>query len=79
MGSAPRRFFARQLAPCDTTSSVIGTENAAAAMCSAVSPPYPMVVGQPMPVLPIWLDNEHAISLDLEVSYQETCRALRLI
>ena len=40
---------------------------------------YPMVVGQPLPVLPIWLDSDHAISLDLEVSYQETCRALRLI
>jgi len=40
---------------------------------------YPMVVGQQLPVLPIWLDNDHAISLDLEVSYQQTCRVLRLI
>ena len=40
---------------------------------------YPMVVGQPLPVLPVWLNNDHAISLDLEVSYQETCGALRLI
>jgi len=40
---------------------------------------YPMVVGQPLPVLPIWLDNDHAISIDLEVSYQQTCSALRLI
>lgn len=40
---------------------------------------YPMVVGQTLPVLPIWLDNDHAISLELEVSYQQTCRALRLI
>ena len=40
---------------------------------------YPMVVGQRLPVLPIWLDNAHAISLDLEVSYQQTCSALRLI
>lgn len=39
---------------------------------------YPMVVGEKLPVLPIWLDNEHAISLDLEVSYQQTCRAMRL-
>lgn len=39
---------------------------------------YPMVVGEPLPVLPIWLDNDHAISLDLEISYQQTCRALRL-
>lgn len=40
---------------------------------------YPMVVGQPLPVLPIWLDNDHAISLELETSYQQTCQALRLI
>jgi hypothetical protein len=40
---------------------------------------YPMVVGQRLPLLPIWLANEHAISLDLEVSYQQTCSALRLI
>jgi hypothetical protein len=39
---------------------------------------YPMVVGQRLPVLPIWLDNDHAISLDLEVSYQQTCSVLRL-
>lgn len=40
---------------------------------------YPMVIGEKLPVLPIWLDNDHAISLDLEVSYQQTCSALRLI
>jgi hypothetical protein len=40
---------------------------------------YPMVVGQRLPLLPIWLDNDHAISLDLEVSYQQTCSVLRLI
>ncbi|HQX54122.1 MAG TPA: hypothetical protein PLR25_29685 [Planctomycetaceae bacterium] len=40
---------------------------------------YPMVVGQRLPVLPIWLDNDHAISLNLEVSYQQTCSVLRLI
>jgi hypothetical protein len=40
---------------------------------------YPMVVGQRLPVLPIWLDNDHAISLDLELSYQQTCSTLRLV
>ncbi len=40
---------------------------------------YPMVIGHPLPVLPIWLDNDHAISLDLDVSYQQACGALRLI
>ncbi|MCB9941196.1 MAG: DUF4058 family protein [Planctomycetaceae bacterium] len=40
---------------------------------------YPLVVGQPLPVLPVWLEDDHAISLDLEASYLETCRALRLL
>lgn len=40
---------------------------------------YPMIVGQRLPALPIWLDSDSAISLDLEVSYQQTCKALRLI
>jgi hypothetical protein len=39
---------------------------------------YPMIVGQPLPKLPIWLTNDHAISLDLNVSYEQTCQALRL-
>ncbi len=40
---------------------------------------YPMGVGQRLPVLPVWLDNNHAVSLDLEASYQQTCTALRLV
>jgi hypothetical protein len=40
---------------------------------------YPMVVGQQLPVLPIWLDHNLAIALDLETSYQQTCEALRLV
>lgn len=40
---------------------------------------YPMVVGQRLPVLPVWLDNDNAISLDLETSYQQTCEVLRLV
>jgi len=40
---------------------------------------YPMVVGQRLPVLPIWLETDQAISIDLDVSYEQTCSALRLI
>jgi len=39
---------------------------------------YPLIVGEKLPMLPIWLDNELAVSLDLEASYEETCRALRI-
>ena len=39
---------------------------------------YPMVVGQPLPTLPIWLTPELHVMLPLEPSYQETCRLLRI-
>ncbi len=38
-----------------------------------------VAVGEQLPVLPIWLASDHAISLDLEASYTQTCGALRLI
>lgn len=40
---------------------------------------YPLVVGEPLPTLPIWLAEDLAVSLNLEASYEETCRALRII
>ena len=39
---------------------------------------YPLVVGGTLPTLPIWLRDDMAVSLDLEASYEETCRALRI-
>ena len=39
---------------------------------------YPLVVGRGLPTLPIWLGDDVAVSLDLEASYEETCRALRI-
>ena len=39
---------------------------------------YPMQLGQPLPTLPIWLDVDLLINLDLESSYEETCRFLRI-
>jgi len=38
----------------------------------------PLAIGQPLPTLPIWLAETLPVSLDLEASYEETCRALRL-
>jgi hypothetical protein len=40
--------------------------------------PYTMKVGEPLPTLPIWLNNDHLIPLNLESSYEETCRVLRI-
>ena len=39
---------------------------------------YPLTIGKPLPLLPIWLTEELAISLDLEASYEETCRVLHI-
>jgi len=39
---------------------------------------YPLAVGQPLPTLPLWLSDELAVSLELEESYEESCRVLRI-
>jgi hypothetical protein len=37
-----------------------------------------LTVGQPLPTLPIWLSSSLTLTLDLEASYEETCRVLRV-
>ena len=37
-----------------------------------------LAIGQPLPSLPVWLSETQTVSLDLEASYEETCRVLRL-
>jgi hypothetical protein len=39
---------------------------------------YPLAVAQPLLNLPIWLSNELNVTLELEASYEETCRVLRI-
>jgi len=39
---------------------------------------HPLVPGQPLPILPLWLTDDLAIPLDLEASYEQTCRDLRI-
>lgn len=39
---------------------------------------YPLAVGQPLPKLPIWLSEDQNVMLDLDSSYEETCRVLRI-
>ena len=39
---------------------------------------YPLEVGRPLPTLPLWLDEDMVIALDLEASYEDTCRVLRI-
>ena len=39
---------------------------------------HPLTVGQPLPRLPLWLTDSFAVPLDLEETYEQTCRDLRL-
>jgi Protein of unknown function (DUF4058) len=39
---------------------------------------HPLEIGRALPTLPLWLDEDHWVSLDLGSSYEETCRNLRL-
>jgi hypothetical protein len=37
-----------------------------------------LAIGRPLPTLPLWLAEDHAVPLELEASYEDTCRALRI-
>ena len=37
---------------------------------------YTLVVGESLPTLPLWLDNELVVPLDLEASYEKACSDL---
>ena len=39
---------------------------------------HAFAIGQPLPTLPLWLADDLAVPLELEASYEETCRVLRL-
>ena len=39
---------------------------------------YPLEIGRPLPSLPLWLTDGLALSLDLEGSYEDTCRVLQI-
>jgi hypothetical protein len=37
-----------------------------------------LTLGRPLPLLPLWLADDLAVPLELEQSYEEACRALRI-
>lgn len=37
-----------------------------------------LTIGQPLPTLPLWIADDFAIELELEETYEETCRVLRI-
>jgi hypothetical protein len=38
----------------------------------------PLTLSQPLPTLPLWLTDSFAVPLELEESYEQTCRDLRI-
>jgi len=38
----------------------------------------PLQIGHPLPTMPLWLADNFSIPLDLEGTYEETCKALRI-
>jgi hypothetical protein len=39
---------------------------------------HTLKVGQPLPKLPLWLSDTYGVELELEITYEETCRGLRI-
>jgi Protein of unknown function (DUF4058) len=39
---------------------------------------YPLQLGQPLPVLPVWLTETLSVPLELEATYESTCRYLHI-
>ncbi len=39
---------------------------------------YPLAIGQQLPTLPLWLAEDLSVPLELDPTYEETCRSLRI-
>ena len=39
---------------------------------------YPLAVGESLPNLPLWIDDHTAVPLELEASYEDACRGVRI-
>lgn len=39
---------------------------------------HSLALGQPLPTLPLWIAENLAVPLELEISYERTCRVLRI-
>ena len=41
--------------------------------------PYPIAVGSELPTLPLWLEPDFAVPLELEPTYAAACKSLRIV
>jgi hypothetical protein len=39
---------------------------------------HPLELGRALPMLPLWLDEDFWVPLDLESTYEQTCKNLRM-
>lgn len=39
---------------------------------------HALQLGEPLPTLPLWLADDFSIPIELEASYEETCKVLRI-
>ena len=39
---------------------------------------HDLALGQPLPIVPLWLSETLFISVELEATYEESCRSLRI-
>ena len=40
--------------------------------------PAPLALGRRLPTLPLWIESDFSVPLDLDASYQATCADLRI-
>ena len=40
--------------------------------------PFALKVGEPLPTIPLWLEADLAVPLDLEATFERTCSSLRI-
>ena len=89
VGSWPANLYAETLRHLGLTGRPPGAEPSPlyAVACRTSRPeaarqlevwPHALTFGAPLPTLPLWLASDLAVPLDLEASYEETCRILRI-
>ena len=39
---------------------------------------HELIIGAALPILPLWLSEDFMVPLELEATYEETCRSLRI-
>ena len=88
--SRPANLYAQWLESMERSDPVLGEAPtnlyvATVRACRRLGRPWrveawfvPLTLGQPLPTIPLWLGANQSVAYDLEPSYEETCRLLRI-